>query len=404
MTSPPATLDDQAGLRVHARVDAAAVAHNLHRVRMLLGPEGARPRVWATVKADAYGHGIERVLPALHEADGLAVSQLADAHACRAAGWSGPVLVYGGLLDATEARGLDMPGLHIALSHAAQIAWIEAAPAPTRPPWIWLRFMGDVGLTGFDAAGYASAYARCARLAAQGRIAGIGHLNHYGRAEQPDGLAQADAGFEALVRALPGPRSCCNSAALLRHPGSAAGTDWVRPGLALYGASPLPGTDGTALGLRPAMSLHSRIVGIRDVAAGERMGYGGRLVAPADLRVGMVACGYGDGYPRHAPAGTPVLVDGRIAATLGAVTMDLIPVDLTALPEVAIGAPVVLWGTPELPVETVAGHIGTIAAELLTSLTPRVPIIPVGDLRRRPGDGPAQTPGKAPSPPDRPAR
>jgi alanine racemase len=369
---------DQAGFRVHARVDASAVAHNLRHMRGLLASlPNPRPRIWATVKGDAYGHGIERVLPGLADADGLAVAQLYDAHACRASGWHGPVLVYGGLLHPGEALDMDLPGLHLTISHAAQIDWIEGAKPSACPPWVWLRFTGDLGFTGFDEAGYVAAYARCARLAAQGRIAGTGHLNHYGRAEMPDGLAVADTRFQALARALPGPRSCCNSAALLRHPGSARGTDWVRPGLALYGASPLPDTDGTALGLRPAMSLHSRIVGIRDVAAGERIGYSGSVHAASAMRVGMVACGYGDGYPRHAPAGTPVRVDGHAAATLGAVTMDLIPVDLTALPPVTIGAPVVLWGTPELPVETVARHIGTIAAELLTSLTSRVPVISV---------------------------
>lgn len=366
------------GLRVHARVNVSAVAHNLARLRALLDSStGPAPRLWATVKANAYGHGLHRILPALARADGLAVTQLADARACRAAGWNAPILIYGGLLDAAEARRLDLPGLHLVLSHAAQIDWLAHAPPSSPPPWVWLRYTGDLGYVGFDDAGYAVAYARCATLAAQGRIAGIGHLNHYGRAEHPDGLAQADARFRALTSDLPGPRSCCNSAALLRHPDAARGTDWVRPGLALYGASPLPGIDGPALGLQPSMSLHSRIVGIRDVAAGERIGYNGAIVAATALRVGLVACGYGDGYPRQAPAGTPVRVDGHAAATLGAVTMDLIPVDLTGLPPVAIGAPVVLWGTPELPVETVARHIGTIAAELLTSLTVQVPVIQV---------------------------
>ncbi len=364
------------GLRVHARVNPAAVAHNLGVLRARLGP-APTARIWATVKADAYGHGLHRVLPDLAGADGLAVSQLADARACRAAGWTAPILVLGGLLDAVEAQRLTLPDLHLALSHSAQLDWLGDASASGSPPWIWLRYMGDIGYTGFDDAAYAEAYRRCTVLARQGRIAGIGHLNHYGRAEHPDGIARADARFQALIRGLPGPRSCSNSAALLRHPDTALSTDWVRPGIALYGVSPLPDVDGPGLGLRPAMSLHSRIVAIRDVGAGERLGYNGTIVASAPMRVGMVACGYGDGYLRHTPAGTPVLVDGHVAVTLGAVTMDLIPVDLTGLPPVRVGAPVVLWGTPELPAETVARHMGTIAAELLTSLTARVPVIPV---------------------------
>ncbi|CAM3667374.1 Alanine racemase [Bordetella sputigena] len=391
---------DAIGLRVHARVNPAAVAHNLGVLRARLGP-APTARIWATVKADAYGHGLHRVLPGLAGADGLAVSQLADAYASRAAGWNGPILVLGGLLDAVEAQGLALPDLHLTVAHPAQLDWLRDTPAGGAPPSIWLRYMGDIGYTGFDDACYRDAYERCSMLARQGRIAGIGHLNHYGRAEQPDGIAQADARFQALIRGLPGPRSCGNSAALLRHPDAARTADWVRPGIALYGVSPLPAVDGPDLGLRPAMSLHSRIVAIRDVAAGERLGYNGTIVAAAPMRVGMVACGYGDGYLRHAPAGTPMLVNGHAAATLGAVTMDLIPVDLTGLPPVPIGAPVVLWGTPGLPVEQVARHMGTIAAELLTSLTPRVPVIPVPAAET---DGPGPRPGRSASPPGTPRR
>lgn len=358
--------------RVHAQIEPAAIAHNLARLTQLLrrGRPHA-PKVWATVKADAYGHGLARVLPGLHGADGLAVMQLSDAHACHHAGWRGPILVYGGLLDEMEISLLGLPDLHLVLTHAEQIEWLAQAEV-RRAPHVWLRFAGDIGLLGFGADTYAAAYARCEALAARGCIAGIGHLNHYGRAEESDGIAQADAAFRAAVADLPGPCSTSNSAALLRHDEHASGTDWIRPGLALYGASPLPGHDGASLGLRPAMSLHSRIIGLRDLNTGDRIGYNGAYTAASAMRVGLVGCGYADGYPRHAPVGTPVLVGGQRSRTLGVISMDMMAVDVSHLSQVEVGTPVVLWGTPELPVEAVAKAIGTIAADLLTGLTSRV--------------------------------
>jgi alanine racemase len=240
-------------------------------------------------------------------------------------------------------------------------------------PWVWLRFAGDIGMTGFSAIEYVAAYARAKAMVHQGRIAGIGHLNQHGRADCVDGIAEADACFRALVETLPGPRTTSNSATVLVHGAHAAATDWIRPGLALYGASPLPGRDGAALGLRPAMSLHSRIVGVRTLAAGEPLGYGGAYTARAPMRIGMIGTGYADGYPRQAPAGTPTLIDGYPAPLLGVVTMDLMAVDITHLPQAGVGAPVALWGVPGLPVEAVASAVGTIAADLLTGLTARVP-------------------------------
>jgi alanine racemase len=363
------------GQRVHAQVKAAAIAHNLAHLKQGLRPTGTRPpKVWATVKADAYGHGLARVLPGLQEADGLAVMQLADAHACHHAGWRGPILVYGGLLDDMEISLLGLPDLHLVLTHEAQMDWLAQAGA-RYAPHAWLRFAGDIGLLGFGPEAYAAAYARCESLAARGCIAGIGHLNHYGRAEESDGIALADAAFRAAAANFPGPRSTSNSAALLRHDAHASGTDWIRPGLALYGASPLPGRDGASLGLRPAMSLHSRIIGLRDLNAGDRIGYNGAYTAASAMRVGLVGCGYADGYPRQAPAGTPVLVGGARSHTLGVISMDMMAVDISHLRHVEVGTPVVLWGTSGLPVEMVARAIGTIAADLLTGLTSRVPIL-----------------------------
>lgn len=363
-----------AGARVQASVDAGAVAHNLAVIRARADAAMPAPRIWATAKADAYGHGLARVMPGLKDADGIAVQQLPEAHACRAAGWQGPILVYGGLLSEDDLALLDLPGLHLVISHEAQLDWLSATPPRPDAPAIWLRYDGDIRLAGFGREAYLRAYERCAALAAQHRVGALGHLSHYARAEDEDGVADADASFRQAIAGLPGPVSTCNSAALLRHPAHVAATDWIRPGIALYGVSPLAGVDGAALGLRPAMSLTARLFAVQTLQAGASIGYRSAFVAAHDMRVGLVSCGYSDGYPRHAGTGTPVLADGVMTRVLGRVTMDVMMIDLDGVDHAAPGMPVTLWGTPELPVETVAASAGTIAAELLTGLTARVPI------------------------------
>jgi len=365
------------GARVMARVDPAAITHNLQQVRHRLGKSGSAtegPRIWATLKADAYGHGIRHVVPALAGADGLAVAQLADVGPCRDAGWQGPILVHGGLQDIVDVTQLDQPGLHLVITHAEQLDWLEARPLHCPPPWIWLRYIGDLGYFGLNYDAYQTAYARCVPWLARGDIAGIGHLQHFASADTPTGIAAAEARFRALTAQLPGPRSTSNSPTILCHPEHMSATDWVRPGRLLYGISPLPDRDGSSLGLRPAMSLHARVTAVHTVAAGTPIGYHGAFVAPVTMRVGVVNCGYSHGYPSHPPVGVPVLVNGRPAPGLGQVTMDFLLVDLSAHPDATIGAPVVLWGTPELPAEHVAAACGGIAPELLTGLTGRVPI------------------------------
>ncbi|ARP93583.1 alanine racemase [Bordetella genomosp. 13] len=362
-----------AGTRIQASVDADAIAHNLAVIRAHAGAASPAPRIWATAKADAYGHGLSLAMPGLGQADGIAVQQLPEAHACRAAGWQGPILVYGGLLAEEDIAQLDLADLHLVISHEAQLDWLASCPPRPDAPAVWLRYDGDIRLAGFSDEAYARAYARCTALAAQHRIGAIGHLSHYARAEDEDGVAEADARFRQVIAGLPGLVSTCNSAALLRHPGHVCATDWVRPGIALYGVSPLAGIDGPALGLRPAMTLTARLFAVQTLPAGASIGYRAAFVASRDMRVGLVSCGYGDGYPRHAGTGTPVLAGGRRTRLLGRVTMDVMIIDLDGIDHAAPGMPVVLWGTPDLPVETVAASAGTIAAELLTGLTARVP-------------------------------
>jgi alanine racemase len=365
---------------LHARIDVDAVAHNLARLRAALPGGAAAPRLWATVKADAYGHGLARILPALQSADGLAVLHLDEARACRRMGWSGPILVYGGLYSPADALLLDTPGLHLVITHAAQLEWLAHTPAAMRPA-VWLRFAGDIHHTGFSAGDYRPAHQAAQSLRARGLIGEVGHLNHYARADEHDGAGRADALFRDVIAGLPGPVSTSNSAALLRHTGMAARTQWVRPGLALYGASPFTDRSAAQLDLRPAMSLHSQIVGVQRVPAGAGVGYSGAYQVPAAMDVGIVTCGYADGYPRHAPTGTPVIVDGVRTRLLGRVSMDMMAVDLGPVPMAGIGSPVTLWGTSALPVEEVAASAGTIAAELLTGLSARVPVASAGLAR-----------------------
>ncbi len=362
---------------LHARIHPDAVAHNLARLRAALPAGSTAPRLWATVKADAYGHGVARVLPALRGADGLAVLHLDEARACRRMGWQGPILVYGGLYAPADTLLLDTPCLHLVITHAAQLDWLAQAPLAHRPA-IWLRFAGDIHHTGFAADAYRAAYEAASVLCRRGATGEVGHLNHYARADEPDGVDGADKAFRDVIADLPGPVSTSNSAALLKHGARAADTQWVRPGLALYGASPFADTSAAQLGLRPAMSLHSQVVGIQRVRAGAGVGYGGAFTAPRDMDVGIVTCGYADGYPRHAPTGTPVIVDGVRTRLLGRVSMDMMAVDLGPAPQACIGAPVTLWGADGLAVEEVAASAGTIAADLLTGLSARVPAHPGG--------------------------
>lgn len=357
--------------QAQAHIDSSAVAHNLAQIRKRLGT--SRARIWATVKADAYGHGIARVLPGLADADGLAVRDLPEAQACRAAGWRGPILVYGGLHRPDEVALLGASDLHLVISHAAQLAWLQDAAPSAQPPSVWLRYAGDTRLGGFDDADYAQAYVRCATLREQGRIADIGHLNHYARSEDADGIAEADRHFRRAIAGRPGPISTCNCAALLLHPEHAAQTDWIRPGLMLYGASPIPGMhDGPGLGLQPAMRFTARLLATQTLPQGASLGYRAAFTAPDDMRVGLVSCGYADGYPRHAQTGTPLLVDGQPARLLGRPAMDTLAVDLTDVDVSGPDAVVVLWGDPRNTVEAVAASAGTISAALLTGLTPRV--------------------------------
>jgi alanine racemase len=350
-----------------ARIDLDALRHNLARARAAAG--GAR--VLAVTKAAAYGHGLMRVLPALAGADGLGLLDLADGLKVREAGWRGAVVLMGGVYDTRALHEAAAAGLQLVVHCPEQWDMIRRTPLPA-PVGIWLKMNTGLNRLGFRPEAFTRVLAEARASAA---VSGVVLMTHFAGADEDRGVEAQMAVFDAACPPGALPRSLANSAALLRAP--AARAQWVRPGIMLYGVSPFPDASAAQLGLRPVMTLESRIIAVQEVRAGEGVGYGPVFVAERDTRVGIVACGYGDGYPRHAPTGTPVLAGGHRTRLLGRVSMDMLAVDLEPCPEAGFGTPVVLWGDG-LPVEEVAAAAGTIGYELLCALAPRVPGVAVG--------------------------
>lgn len=349
-----------------ATIHAGALRHNLGVVRML-APDS---RVMAVVKADGYGHGLERAALALAGADAFGVAALSDAERLRAIGLSQPVVLLSGF-DAAE----DLPRLHqlnaeTVVHHASQLEMLEQyAGEPVR---CWLKVDTGMHRLGFAPEQVRAAHARLVSLPqVADDIVLMSHFASSDEFEKPQTREQLSRFAEATA-GLPGARSLANSAAVLGWPGSHG--DWVRPGGALYGMSMVAGKTGADFGLRPAMTLATRLLAVNRIAGGERVGYSATWECPEDMPVGVAAIGYGDGYPRHAPAGSPVLVNGRRAKIIGRVSMDLMTIDLREQPDAKAGDPVVLWGET-LPVEEVGIAAGTIGYELTCSVTQRVGFI-----------------------------
>ena len=351
-----------------ATIDLGALRHNLAVARQRAGAA----RIIAVVKADGYGHGAARLLPALRAADMLAVACIEEAVALRKAGAGQPILLLEGPFAAEELDWCAKLGFEIAVHEPGQLAMLEAARLD-RPLVAWLKLDSGMSRLGFSPDRLAAAHAR---LAACSSVAAIRLMSHLANADDPGDPATA-AQIACIAAALPGlalERSICNSAGVLLWPQAHA--QWVRPGVMLYGVSPVAGRTGLEEGLRPVMTLRTALIALKTVEAGQRVGYAGTWTAPGRRTIGIAGIGYGDGYPRHAPSGTPLLVDGRPASLVGRVSMDMVAIDLEGHPAARVGTPVVLWGEG-LPVETVAAHAGTIAYELLCALAGRVHV----DLR-----------------------
>jgi len=348
---------------IQARISIGAMAHNLRVARSHAGAT----RVFAVVKANAYGHGLSRARRALAAADGFAVLTLEEAANLRLMGVDQPILLLEGFFGVDEIATCAELDLWPVLHHPAHLDWLQQQP-PARPLQVFLKFDSGMHRLGFPLADHAAIVARARSLSA---VAGITLMTHFAQADETVGVDWQLHPFLRELSAYGLPWSSANSAALLRYPETLGA--WARPGLMLYGASPFADLSAEQLGLRPAMTLRSEIISVQTLQAGEGVGYGQLFRADRPMRVGVVACGYADGYPRHALTGTPVLVDGHLSRTLGRVSMDMLCVDLGECPEAGVGSPVVLWGEG-LPVDTVAAAAGTSSYELLCALAARVPV------------------------------
>ncbi len=351
-----------------ALIDLDALRHNYRLAREL----GAA-RALAVVKADAYGHGAAACALALTaEADGFAVACIEEALELRAAGIHAPILLLEGFFAADELALIAEQQLHCVVHTPAQLEAIERT-ALTQPLHVWLKLDSGMHRVGFTPGEYRAAHAR---LQASGKVAQIVLMSHFARADELDCPRSAEqlATFHAATAGLGGARSLRNSPALLgwpqlfpdQQPG-----DWLRPGIMLYGASPFAQPHEQAARLKPVMTLESQVIAVRELPAGEPVGYGARFVSTRPTRVGVVAIGYADGYPRHAPNGTPVVVDGIRTGLIGRVSMDMLTVDLTDLPQASLGSRVELWGAQVLASE-VAAAAETIPYQLFCNLK-RVP-------------------------------
>lgn len=339
-----------------ALIDRDALRHNYRLARARHGG-----RALAVIKANGYGHGAVACAEALaNEADGFAVAFLEEALSLREAGIAQPILVLEGVFSADELEAVTHHRLWTVVHHQRQLEMIEAATAIT-PFNVWLKMNSGMNRAGFNPEAYRAAWQRLRACAGVGEITLMTHL---ARADEPDVDAtdQQLAAFDVATCDLEGARSVANSAGILAWPG--AHRNWGRPGILLYGADPIPGEPN---GLRPVMSLESEVMAVREIGVGEPLGYGARFHAERPTRVGLVAMGYADGYPRTVPDGTPVAVDGIETQLIGRVSMDMLTVDLTDLPQAGIGSKVELWGR-QIAVNRIAAAANTIAYELLCNV------------------------------------
>lgn len=365
---------------IQARIDLSALENNLQVAR-----QATTSRLMSVIKADGYGHGLLHAAEALAATDGYALLDIQDAVRLREAGFRQTILLLEGFFGEEDLASVAEFDFTCVIHSAWQLAMLDAYPGSGKLD-VWLKVNSGMNRLGFAPQQVAQTMEQLRRHRAARDIT---LMTHFANADDARGVAEPLALFNDLAASHRVARSLANSAALLRYPATHA--DWVRPGIMLYGASPFAETSAQQLGLKPVMTLHSEIIAVRNMRAGECIGYGGTFCAEHSMRIGTVACGYADGYPRqsgrvepeapgtHRPtprgySGTPVLVDGQRTKTLGRVSMDMLYVDLGALPQAGIGSAVTLWGAG-LPIEEVARAAGTIGYELMCALAARVPVV-----------------------------
>lgn len=347
-----------------AVIDRGALRHNLQRIRHV----APQSRVVAVVKANAYGHGLLEAAHSLQDADYYGVARLGEALALRAGGIHKPILLLEGFFSADDLPLLVQHGIETAVHCIEQLEALEAAEL-TAPLKVWMKLdsgMHRLGVAPKEADAFYQRLSQCANV-----IQPVNLMSHFSRADEPesDYTLQQLRCFAAFTQGKPGAKSIAASGGTLLWP--ASHLDLVRPGVILYGVSPLGSAQASQFGCRPAMTLSTSLIAVRQHLAGEPVGYGGIWTSPRDTKLGVIAMGYGDGYPRSAPSGTPILINGREVPIVGRVSMDMISVDLGPDAEDRVGDEAILWG-PELPVERIAEATGISAYELITSLTSRV--------------------------------
>lgn len=353
-----------------ATIHQTALTHNLHVVRT----HAPHAKIMAVIKANGYGHGLINVANALNQADGFAVLGINEAVTLRQAGFAQTLLLLEGVFNAEELTVAAIHHLDLVIHALPQVEMLEAAHL-IKPVCIHLKMNSGMNRLGFSPTEFMAMYQR---LKACQCVREITLMTHFATADTPIGIAEPLVLFKKTIDGLKEAVSLANSAIILRH--KVAHADWVRPGIMLYGASPVTGTSAAAFHLQPAMTLSSEIISIQTIQAGESIGYGSRFTANKTTKVGIVACGYADGYPRHAgqfptpiyPHGAPIAVDGKMTQTLGRVSMDMLFCDLTDIPNANIGSSVELWGE-HVSVDSVAEACGTIGYELLCAVAQRVP-------------------------------
>jgi alanine racemase len=356
---------------IQATIHTQGLRNNLARIRQR-APDA---RVWAVVKANAYGHGIERVFEGLRGADGFALLDFNEAQRVRDLGWRGPILLLEGAFELRDLELCSRLDLWHTVHCDAQIDML-AAHKTNVPHRVFLKMNSGMNRLGFAPQRYRSAWTR---LNALPQVDEISLMTHFSDADGAKGVAEQMRVFTEFTHDLPGERTVSNSAATLRYAPDAMASDWVRPGIAVYGSAPdFPEHTAAQWGLQPTMTLAAKIIAVQDIAAGATVGYGSGFTAAGPMRIGVVACGYADGYPRICPTGTPVLVDGVRTRTVGRVSMDMVTVDLGPAPSSGPGSEVTLWGRAAngvvLPIDEVAASAATVGYELMCGLAQRVPV------------------------------
>jgi alanine racemase len=352
---------------IRATISSAALKHNLDVARRY----AAGSKVWAVIKANGYGHGLLRVAKALEAADGFALLDMVDALRLRSAGITKPILMLEGFFKPQDLPFLEKYALTPVVHSLEQVEMLKSSDLGGQID-AYLKINSGMNRLGFAPDNVLLGWNS---LQEDPQIRSVTLMTHFADADGESGVRGQLDWFKEITHSLEAPRSVANSAALLRYPEETRAA-WVRPGIMLYGCSPFLDQSAASFGLQPAMTLSSEIIALQRLQPGERVGYGFSYETAGEMTVGVVACGYADGYPRHAPTGTPVLVAGQRARLVGRVSMDMLCVDVTGFEAARVGAPVTLWGEG-LSADEVAMHAGTLSYQLLCALAPRVPVVEI---------------------------